>query len=105
MADTPLKVSSNETPAPPEASITQVLIGSAKRAVLQVQEYSYLAAQSITNVFSAPHYFQDTLEQMDQIGVGSLPIVLLTGFFIGAVMVFHDVSVARAMACDFTRVH
>ena len=92
MADTPLQVSNNETPAPPEASIPQVLIGSAKRAVLQVQEYSYLAAQSITNVFSAPHYFQDTLEQMDQIGVGSLPIVLLTGFFIGAVMVLQTGS-------------
>ena len=84
MADTPLQVSSNETPAPPAASISQVLIGSAKQAVLQVQEYSFLAAQSITNVFSGPRYFQDTLDQMDQIGVGSLPIVLLTGFFIGA---------------------
>jgi len=51
-----------------------------------------LAAQSITNVFSGPHYFQDTLDQMDQIGVGSLPIVLLTGFFIGAVMVLQTAS-------------
>jgi phospholipid/cholesterol/gamma-HCH transport system permease protein len=92
VADTPLQVSGNETPAPPAASISQVLIGSAKQAVLQVQEYSFLAAQSITNLFSGPHYFQDTLDQMDQIGVGSLPIVLLTGFFIGAVMVLQTAS-------------
>jgi phospholipid/cholesterol/gamma-HCH transport system permease protein len=32
---------------------------------------------------------QDTLDQMDDIGVGSLPIVLLSGFFIGAVMVLQ----------------
>ena len=92
MADTPLQVSSDETPAPRRATISQVLIDSVKRAILQVQEYSYLAAQSITNVFSGPHYFQDTLDQMDQIGVGSLPIVLLTGFFIGAVMVLQTAS-------------
>ena len=78
MADTPLQVTSDETSAPPAVPITQVLIGSAKEAVLRVQEYSYLAVQSIRNVFSGPHYFQDTLDQMDQIGVGSLPIVLLT---------------------------
>jgi len=36
----------------------------------------------LPNVFSGPHYFQDTLDQMDQIGVGSLPIVLLTGFLL-----------------------
>ena len=92
MAETPLQVTSNEPSAPQGASISQVLIGSAKEAVLRVQEYSYLAAQSISNVFSGPHYFQDTLEQMDQIGVGSLPIVLLTGFFIGAVMVLQTAS-------------
>jgi len=45
VADTPLQVTSNETPAPPAVPITQVLIGSAKEAVLRVQEYSYLAVQ------------------------------------------------------------
>jgi phospholipid/cholesterol/gamma-HCH transport system permease protein len=92
VAETPLQVASNETPAPSAASIPQVLIGSAKEIVLRVQEYSYLALQSISNVFSGPRYFQDTLDQMDQIGVGSLPIVLLTGFFIGAVMVLQTAS-------------
>ena len=94
VADTPLQVTSN--PQVPQgndpASIYEILLGSAKEAVLRVQEYSYLAAQSVTNIFSRPHYVQDTLDQMDSIGVGSLPIVLLTGFFIGAVMVLQTAS-------------
>ena len=92
MAETPFQVTDKETPTPPVVSIPQVLIGTAKQAVLQVQEYSFLAAQAFTNIFSRPYYFQDTLDQMDQIGVGSIPIVLLTGFFIGAVMVLQTAS-------------
>jgi len=92
VAETPFQVTDKETPTPPVVSIPQVLIGTAKQAVLQVQEYSFLAAQAFTNIFSRPYYFQDTLDQMDQIGVGSIPIVLLTGFFIGAVMVLQTAS-------------
>ena len=95
MADTPLQVTGNPSQSPQTentVSIPAVLIGSAKQVVLRVQEYTYLALQSITNIFSGPRYFQDTLDQMDSIGVGSLPIVLLTGFFIGAVMVLQTAS-------------
>jgi ABC-type transporter Mla maintaining outer membrane lipid asymmetry permease subunit MlaE len=95
VADTPLQGIGKEPPPSEvvrEASIYEILIGSAKEAVLRVQEYSYLAAQSVANIFSRPHYVQDTLDQMDSIGVGSLPIVLLTGFFIGAVMVLQTAS-------------
>src|SRR5271167_2182889 len=60
--------------------------------VLSVQDYSLLAWRSLTNVFSGPHYFSDTLTQMDDIGVGSLPIVLLAGFFIGAVLVLQTAT-------------
>src|SRR4029077_1801491 len=42
--------------------------------------------------FAPPLYVADILEQMDLIGVGSLPIVLLTGFFMGAVMVFRTAA-------------
>ncbi len=48
-----------------------------------------MSLQSLTNLFTPPRYGQDTLDQMDDIGVGSLPIVLLSGFFIGAVMVLQ----------------
>jgi phospholipid/cholesterol/gamma-HCH transport system permease protein len=95
VADTPLKGFGNEPPPSEvvrESSISEILIGSAKESVLRVQEYSYLALQSVTNLFSRPFYGQDLLDQMDSIGVGSLPIVLLTGFFIGAVMVLQTAS-------------
>ena len=58
----------------------------AKQRVLAVQEFSLLAAQAIQNLFRSPHYLTDILFQMDFIGFGSLPIVLLTGFFTGAVL-------------------
>ena len=95
MADSPPLQGIGKEPPPAEvvqASIAEVLTSTAKDAVFRVQEYSYLALQSVTNVFSRPHYVQDTLDQMDSIGVGSLPIVLLTGFFIGAVMVLQTAS-------------
>ena len=58
----------------------------AKEKVVAVQEYSLLAGQSLTNLFAPPRYLADTLLQADSIGVGSLPIVVLTGFFTGAVL-------------------
>src|SRR3954469_4377995 len=57
-----------------------------KQMVLEVQDYSVLSARSLTNVFRKPRYIADTLVQMDLVGVGSLPIVVLTGFFTGAVL-------------------
>ena len=96
MADSPPLQGIGKEPPPNEVvradSISEILISSAKEAVLRVQEYSYLALQSLTNIFSRPLYFQDMLDQMDSIGVGSIPIVLLTGFFIGAVMVLQTAS-------------
>jgi phospholipid/cholesterol/gamma-HCH transport system permease protein len=67
----------------------EVLQDLAKTSILKVQNYSILSYHSITNLASGPRYVQDTLDQMDDIGVGSLPIVLLSGFFIGAVMVLQ----------------
>ena len=40
----------------------------------------------LANVFGHPRYFADTVMQADLMGVGSLPIVVLTGFFTGAVL-------------------
>src|SRR5579872_2971818 len=57
-----------------------------KSNVQAVQDYSVLAWRSITNLFGHPRYIGDALQQADLIGVGSLPIVVLTGFFTGAVL-------------------
>ncbi len=64
----------------------------AKEQVLSVQEYSLLAGRSLSNIFGRPRYVSDTLIQADLIGVGSLPIVVLTGFFTGAVLALQTSS-------------
>lgn len=61
----------------------------AKRGVLAVQEYSELSARSLANVFHQPRYIADTIQQADLIGVGSLPIIMLTGFFTGIVLALN----------------
>jgi phospholipid/cholesterol/gamma-HCH transport system permease protein len=61
-----------------------------KENVLAVQEYALLARRSVANVIRKPQYLADTLFQMDSIGVGSLPIVVLTGFFTGAVLALQS---------------
>jgi phospholipid/cholesterol/gamma-HCH transport system permease protein len=73
-------------------SVSGALIEGVKNRILHVQEYTLLSVRSVTNLFTPPHYISDILEQMDIIGVGSLPIVLLTGFFIGAVMVLQTAA-------------
>lgn len=65
---------------------------AAKRTVARVQNYALLSTRALKNVLSSPRYTDDLFEQMDAIGVGSLPIVLLTGLFIGAVMVLQTAS-------------
>jgi len=89
VADTPLQAASQQPNSPPVPTVREVLEDLAKSTVLKVQDYSKLSYHAITNLASGPRYMQDTLDQMDDIGVGSLPIVLLSGFFIGAVMVLQ----------------
>lgn len=69
------------------------VIGDAvKRQVFSLQDYSLLAMSSVANIFTPPYYWSDVLEQMDFIGIGSLPIVLIIGFFIGAVLLLQTAS-------------
>src|SRR5664279_756902 len=64
----------------------------AKDKVEAVQDYSLLAGRSLSNIFARPRYYADTLLQADSVGVGSLPIVILTGFFTGAVLALQTSS-------------
>jgi phospholipid/cholesterol/gamma-HCH transport system permease protein len=80
--------------APPaaESAPSSFLADTVKRQLRSVQDYSVLAGQAVARAFTPPLYVADILEQMDLIGVGSLPIVLLTGFFMGAVMVLQTAA-------------
>jgi phospholipid/cholesterol/gamma-HCH transport system permease protein len=92
VADTPLQVASQEAQPVERLSMTLVLTDAFKAFLTHIQDYSLMAWRSLTNLATAPRYFQDVLDQMDDIGVGSLPIVLMSGFFIGAVMVLQTGS-------------
>jgi phospholipid/cholesterol/gamma-HCH transport system permease protein len=61
-----------------------------KSAVLEVQEYMRLQAATIRGATSRPYYFRDIVEQFEAIGVGSLTVVVLTGFFTGAVLALQS---------------
>src|SRR5437879_7523242 len=89
VADTPLQVTGNHAKQEEVPSVVEVLEGATKRAIAAVQDYSQLSFRALTNLATPPHYFQDTLVQMDDVGVGSVPIILLSGFFIGGVMVLQ----------------
>lgn len=89
MADTPFQVTGNRTKQEETVSIVEVLEGATKRSVGAVQDYAELSWRAVANFATGPHYWQDTVDQMDDIGVGSLPIILLSGFFIGGVMVLQ----------------
>ncbi len=53
---------------------------------LGVNDYFTLAGRAFAFAFSRPFYWRDMLLQMDRIGVGSIPIVTLTGTFTGMVL-------------------
>ena len=57
-----------------------------KPPVAAFQDFYILVGRALRNVFRSPHYTDDIIIQMDIIGVGSLPIVILTGFFSGVVI-------------------
>jgi phospholipid/cholesterol/gamma-HCH transport system permease protein len=62
----------------------------AKAAVLEVQEYLRMVAAVARALVTRPFYPRDVVEQFDQIGVGSLTVVLLTGAFTGAVLALQS---------------
>jgi phospholipid/cholesterol/gamma-HCH transport system permease protein len=65
---------------------------AAKQSVLSVQNYAVLSGRAVGTFFNRPRYLADFITQADSIGVGSLPIVLLTGFFTGAVLALQSAT-------------
>jgi phospholipid/cholesterol/gamma-HCH transport system permease protein len=63
---------------------------SPKLAVKEVQDVSVLAVKSAASLFRRPFYVRDILIQMETVGVGSLAVCLLTGFFTGAVLTLQS---------------
>lgn len=57
-----------------------------KAPLYTIQGFFLISGRALLNIFRSPHYLDDVVLQMDIIGVGSLPLILLTGFFVGAVI-------------------
>jgi phospholipid/cholesterol/gamma-HCH transport system permease protein len=60
-----------------------------KKLLLELQEVTLLLWKVVTGLGSKPRYFSELISQMDQIGVGSLAIIILTGFFTGGVLILQ----------------
>ena len=63
---------------------------AAKRKLRSLQDYFILAWNALRFIFARPFYGGDLVQQMDAIGVQSLGIVLLTGFFTGMVLALQS---------------
>jgi phospholipid/cholesterol/gamma-HCH transport system permease protein len=92
VADTSFQVAGQQAKPVERISMGEVLTDAFKRLVADIQDYAEMSGRALLNLASGPRYFQDILDQMDDIGAGSLPIILLSGFFIGAVMVLQTGS-------------
>ncbi len=80
------------------------LISSAIKSIFyEVQNYTILSARAIANIFARPFYARDIVLQMDRIGVSSAFIIVLTGFFTGAVLAIQsETSLRRYGAVSLT---
>ena len=72
----------------PENRIDEI----AKQSVLSVQNHAVLSGRAVGTFLNRPRYLADFITQADSIGVGSMPIVFLTGFFTGAVLALQSAT-------------
>jgi len=89
----PFPDSTGPRTTPDRNRLTALLVrinDAAKSRVLTLQEYFVLAGKSLRFIFARPFYAQDVVQQMDEIGVKSLGIVLLTGLFTGMVLALQS---------------
>jgi phospholipid/cholesterol/gamma-HCH transport system permease protein len=61
-----------------------------KKATLEVQEYVRMLGHAYRGIVRGPYYRHDIVDQFDAIGVSSMTVVLLTGFFTGAVLALQS---------------
>jgi phospholipid/cholesterol/gamma-HCH transport system permease protein len=72
--------------ARPRAEVVLDVLGAPLKIVLgYLGDHATMLGQSIAWLFRPPFRLRLFLEQMEFVGVGSLPIILLVGFFSGAV--------------------
>jgi len=73
----------------------------ATRALLELQDITLLAARAARGLLKRPRYIPETIAQMDSIGVGSLTIVILTGFFTGGVFTLQTFPTLKTYGAQY----
>jgi phospholipid/cholesterol/gamma-HCH transport system permease protein len=73
-------------------SISSRVGGAVKVPVFYLQDYTQLAVHSVRAIFTTTRYAPDLIEQMDQIGVGSVPIIIVALACVGGVIVLNAAS-------------
>ena len=64
--------------------------------IAEVQAICLLAVHAIGGLFKNPRYTRDHFQQMDDIGVKSTGLAMLTGLFTGGVLALQSVSSLKA---------
>jgi phospholipid/cholesterol/gamma-HCH transport system permease protein len=77
-------------------SLLEAPLNFIRNALWEIQSFTLLSVRAIGNLFSRPIYWGEVVIQMDRIGVGSLTIVILTGFFTGAVLAIQSEGALRS---------
>ncbi|MGB7434084.1 MAG: ABC transporter permease [Candidatus Acidiferrum sp.] len=73
-------------------SATAIIGNALKMWTFSLQDYSLLTIRSVRSIFATRRYLTDLIEQMDQIGVGSVLIVIVALFCVGGVVVLNAAS-------------
>ena len=76
-------------------SLAEVPFRLTAKAIWEIQSFTLLSLRAVANLFTRPIYWREIILQMDRVGIGSLPIVILTGFFTGAVLAIQSEGVLR----------
>jgi phospholipid/cholesterol/gamma-HCH transport system permease protein len=71
-------------------ALLEKINAAARSRILSLQEAFVLAWNATRFIFVRPFYREDLIQQMDAIGVQSLGIVVLTGFFTGMVLALQS---------------
>ena len=67
-----------------------------KSRVLEVQEFVIFMANASKGLYKKPRYWHDFFDYMDIMGVGSIPIVLIAGGCVGALITLETLAARRA---------
>jgi phospholipid/cholesterol/gamma-HCH transport system permease protein len=82
------------------AGIVARVDGWIQDTAIGVYQYFTLAGRASRFIVARPFYWRDSLRQMDRMGVGTLPILLLTGLFTGMVLALQSSVALRRFGAD-----